>query len=101
MNSKFYISLSLRSPSGFENYGRYFLGNNREFAIELYTQLKGSSAEESSMMHMDFMEEINGIPVHVRTLSCNLEELGNNCKIIAKETFRIWNLEGDFTGLLS
>jgi len=39
------------------------------------------------------MQTVNGLPVKIESMCCTLEELGYNCKLIAKEIFRLKNLE--------
>lgn len=39
------------------------------------------------------METVNELPVQIKTKCCTLEELGLNCKLIAREIFRLRNLE--------
>ena len=89
----FYVALNIRTAEGFENFGKFNLGNNREAAVNVFRQFKGSSVmDDSSMLTIDFRETINELPVNVHILACTLEELACNCKIIAKETFKIFNL---------
>ncbi|MCQ6957072.1 hypothetical protein [Mucilaginibacter aquariorum] len=94
MKSQFYILLSLKTPQGFCDYGQYFFGNDRHAAYELFRQLKGSERiKENYLLHIDLMETVDEIPVKIKTISCNLEELACNCKLIAREIFRLKNLE--------
>ena len=94
METQFYILLSLKTIRGFENYGQYFLGNNRQAALDIFEQLKGNDdITGPCVLHMDFMETVDELPVKIRTICCTLDELGGNCKVIAKEAFRLFNLE--------
>ncbi|HZY35297.1 MAG TPA: hypothetical protein VFE53_01535 [Mucilaginibacter sp.] len=94
MESQFYILLSLKSPTGFEDYGEYYLGNDREFASALFNDLRGSSREDQpSCLHMDFMEAVDELPVCIKSICCTLDDLAYNCKLIAKETFKAYNLK--------
>ncbi|MES2275193.1 MAG: hypothetical protein V4592_04170 [Bacteroidota bacterium] len=94
METQFYILLSLKTPKGFVDYGQYFFGNDREAAYGLFAQLKGESKlKDSALLHIDLMETVNGLPVRIRTICCTLEELGSNSKLIAREIFRLKNLE--------
>jgi len=94
MENQFYILLSLKTPGGFENYGQYYLGNDREFASALFGGLKGSDpAAETTYLHMDFMETVDELPVCIKSICCTLDELAWNCKTIAKETFKAYNLK--------
>ncbi len=94
MKKQFYLLLSLKTAKGFETYGQYFLGEDRTCAESVFTGLKGATKfNEQALLHLDLMETINELPVKVKTKCCTLEELGDNCKWIAKETFRLLNLE--------
>lgn len=94
MNTQFYILLSLKTPLGFVDYGQYFFGDDRRAAYELFGQLKGSpDIKDSCLLHIDLMETVDELPVKIKTICCTLEELGCNCKLITRETFRLKNLE--------
>jgi hypothetical protein len=49
--------------------------------------------DDKSILHFDLVESINGLPASLEMISCSLEELAENCKIITKETFRFINME--------
>jgi len=94
MKTQFYILLSLKTPQGYCDYGQYFFGNDRQTAYELFTQLSGEKKmKDNCLLHIDLMETVNEIPVKIKTICCTLEELGYNCKLIAREIFRLKNLE--------
>ena len=92
METQFYILLSLKTPQGFVNYGQYFFGDDREAAFELFNSLKGTG-DITAPLHIDLMETVGDLPVTIKTIGCSLEELGCNSKMIAKEIFRLKNLE--------
>ncbi|MFD0766009.1 hypothetical protein ACFQZI_14190 [Mucilaginibacter lutimaris] len=94
METRFYILLSLKTPDGFIDYGQFFLGNDRSAANELFSQLKGSrEINNTCLLHTDLMETVKGLPVKVKTICCTLDELALNSKLIAKEIFRLKNME--------
>lgn len=94
MKTQFYILLSQRSKFGYETYGQYMLGDDRKTAYEIFEKLKGNDdLRNEALLHFDFMETVDEIPVKIKTLSCTLEEYATNCKTIAKETFKRLNLE--------
>jgi hypothetical protein len=94
MKTQFYILLSLKTPKGFADYGQYFLGDDREAASLLFARLKGSKdITDPAVLHIDLMETVNELPIKIKTICCTLEELGVNCKLIAREIFRLKNLE--------
>ena len=94
MEKQYYILLSLRTPQGFVDYGQYFFGNDRHAAYGLFGQLQGSEdLRENCLLHIDLMETASGLPIRMKTICCTLDELGANCKLIAREVFRLKNLE--------
>jgi len=94
MKSQFYLLLSLKTPTGFEAYGQYFLGDDREFAAEIFAGLKGDNALiNTNMLHLDLMETVNELPVRIKTICCTLDELAWNCKHIAREIFRLYAIK--------
>ncbi len=94
METQFYILLSLKTLQGYVDYGQYFFGNDRGAAYALFRQLRGDPGMVASCpLHIDLMETVDGLPVKIKTICCTLEELGANCKLIAREIFRLKNLE--------
>jgi hypothetical protein len=94
MESRYYILLSLKTPTGFTTYGQYWLGDHRQLADELFNQLQGSrEVTDDTLLHIDMMETINQLPQKIKTIGCTLDELAHNTKIIAREIFKLKNLE--------
>lgn len=94
MKTVFYIDLSLKTPHGPEPYARFFIGNDREQAYELFNKLTGiREINENDMLYIDFMEMRNGLPINLKMISCNLEQLTENCRIITKTLFQSTNLK--------
>jgi hypothetical protein len=94
METAFYVSLHIKTPSGFETYGTFELGNDRERATAIFNQLKGSeNVTEKSILHMDFTEVQNGIPLPLKILHCTLDDIAANTKIITKDVFKNKGLE--------
>jgi hypothetical protein len=94
METQFYILLSLKTPGGFATYGQYFFGNDRQAACALFYSLKGSKdIANLALLHIDLMETVDELPEKIKTVCCTLEELGHNCKLIAKEIFKQHNLK--------
>jgi hypothetical protein len=92
--TNFFIVLNIRTADGFKSYGKFFIGNDKETAYRLFTKLRGSKkVNDKSILHIDLMETRNGLPLNIQLISCTLEELGENCKIITKETFKRFNFE--------
>ena len=94
MESKYYILLSLKNTIGYECFGQYFLGDDKDHATGIFSELKGKpDISEQAMLHMDFVETLNGLPARIKTICCTLDEFTCNCKFIAKEIFRLNSLK--------
>lgn len=92
--SRYSILLSLKTPTGFTNYGQYWLGDDRQLADELFNQLKGNrDVTAHTLLHIDMMETVNQLPQKIKTIGCTLDELAHNTKLIAREIFKLKNLE--------
>lgn len=90
----FNIVLNIKTADGFESYGKFFLGNDRDAAYAVFEKLIGSSeVTEKSVLTLELMEISHGLPVNVQLINCTLEQLAENCKIITKETFKLVNLK--------
>ena len=90
MDTQFYIELTLKTPNGLESFAKFFVGNERQKAHTIFRKLSGSdNASERDVMYMGFMETKNGLPVNVDMITCTLNQLGDNCKIITKELFKM------------
>ena len=64
MENLFQISMHIKTPGGFETYGRFDLGSDREQATTIVGQLRGTDdIAEHSILYMDFTEIRNGIPL--------------------------------------
>ena len=94
MEATYYIVLNIKTANGFESFGKFYIGNDRDFANSLFLKLKGDEeVNESDVLHLDFMETRYNLPVNIKMINCTLDELSENCKIITKEVFKFFNLE--------
>jgi hypothetical protein len=85
----------MKTPNGPESFAKFFIGKNRDAAQAIFQKLEGrSEVDERNVLYLDFMETSNSLPVNLELISCTLEQLANNCKIITKEVFKLNNLEG-------
>jgi len=92
--SEFYVVLNIKSGKDFQTYGKFFLGNSRKFADTIFKKLKGNKkVSNTSVLYIELMETKNELPVNIQVISCTLDELSENCKMITKETFVQCNLE--------
>ena len=92
--NNFFVVLSIRTPHGFESFGKFNLGNKRKPAVDVFRQLKGNPiVDEKTILTVDLVETVNGLPLNLNILGCTLEELAYNCRVITKETFKLYNLK--------
>lgn len=93
METQFYIELRLKTGTKFESFAKFFIGNNRTQAETIFKELNGMEANEMNILHIDFIETVEGLPVNLKMLACTLEQLAENCRLITKELFKLKNLE--------
>ena len=94
MERKFYIELNMKTLDGFERFGCFELGSDRAFAVRLFANLQGRPAkDDSEVLHMDLVEKRDGLPMNMEVVSCTVEELGRNLKVITRELFKKINLD--------
>lgn len=92
--NNFFVVLSIRTPNGFESFGKFNLGNKRKPAVDVFRQLKGNpTVDEKTLLTIDLVETVNGLPLNLNILGCTLEDLAYNCRVITKETFKLYNLK--------
>lgn len=94
MRTTFYIDLSLNTPRGPELYARFFIGDNRDIAYELFDQLTGTTdVSDKNILYVDLIEISDGLPVNLKMITCTLEQVAMNCKTITKKAFQLANLK--------
>jgi hypothetical protein len=92
METTFYILLSMRTSKGPESFGRFYIGNNRKRATEIFMRMEGSTdTKEEDILFMELMESRNGLPANLKIKTCTLEQISRNCKILIKDIFMIFN----------
>jgi len=92
--NNFFVVLSIRTAHGFESFGKFNLGNKRKPAVEIFRQLKGNpTVDEKTILTIDLVETVKGLPLNLNILGCTLEELAYNCRVMTKETFKLYNLK--------
>lgn len=93
MRSTFYIQANINTPAGPETFLRFELGDDREAALHIFGQLAGhADTTTGGVLTMELMETMDGLPLNVLLIGCTLDELGDNCRIITKEVFKLLNL---------
>ena len=94
MENSFCIKLTLNTERGHECFGEFYLGKNRALAEGIFSSLKGDrEVDDRDMLQLELTESRHGLPVNVLMMSCDLDELQENTRLITKEMFRHLNLE--------
>lgn len=93
METRFYIEFRLKTGKGWERFGKFYIGNDRKHAYSIFEKLQGMEVNEKNVLHIDFIETVQGLPVNLELLTCTLDQLAENCKCITKELFKLKNLE--------
>lgn len=92
--TKFYLGINIKCPDGFESIGKFYLGKKREYANAIFGQLQGSRhVDEHSMLTIELVEMVQNLPFNLRPISCSLDEMTANYRMITKELFKGRNLE--------
>ncbi len=94
MRTTFFIELNMKTPTGFECIGSFDIGDNRQFAIRLFSQLAGHpTPDDASVLHLDLVEKYRGLPLGLEVISCSMEDLCANVRTITRELFKQRSLD--------
>ena len=89
METTFYIVMSMKTGAAIESFGKFDIGNNRDHAYKIFKTLRGSSeADEKNVLFLELMETKDHLPMNIKIISCTLNELTENCRLITKEIFK-------------
>jgi hypothetical protein len=84
----------MKTKTGIEVFANFFIGSSLIKAKSLFNSLRGNTdVNDRDLLLLEFVETSAGIPVNLDVISCTLEELGENCKLITKELFKSVILE--------
>jgi len=93
MGTTFFIELNMKTADGFERFGCFEIGCDREFALKLFLALEGRPPEgEQGVLQLDLVESYRGLPVSIQVIDCSISEICRNVKIITRELFKRINL---------
>ena len=96
MDKQYFIELGFKTPDGPETFARFFAGDSRKRTGAIFQKLQGNrNIDDKNVIFLSFVEICNGLPVNLDMIGCTLYQLGENCKIIAKELFKIYALLSD------
>jgi len=89
----FYILINIKTAGGFESVGKFYVGDDRKIAASIFNRLQGTpDVDEKTILTIDLVETVDDLPVNMKMITCTLKELGENCKIIVREGFKLLNL---------
>lgn len=94
MKSFFFINIKMKVLDGTIDYSKFFVGDDKEFASNLYNNLNGHlDPEFQYVLHVELIENSEDNMIIMQRKGCSLEELTENCRLITRETFKFLNLE--------
>ncbi len=94
MAIEYRIALSARTTSGFDTFGEFFIGNDRQAAKQLFNSLTGSTDDvQGGLLIMELREINRNLPFDIKMISCTLDQLSENCRLITKSQFKTFNLK--------
>ena len=94
MAIEYRIALHARTPSGLDTIGEFFIGANRQAAKDLFNTLTGSSEGiQEGLLLMELQEINRNLPLDIRMIHCTLDQVAENCRLIAKAQFRALTLK--------
>lgn len=87
------LILSVKSPLGFDSYGRFHLGREFTYAKNIFDNMKGTSGlTEHTIYHFSFLAmDGDDIAAGYGNISCTIEEVMENVKLISELTFELLN----------
>lgn len=89
----FYIELDIKTSNGFQTFGKFFLGSDRRLADNIFRKLNGTKKiSKDTIINLELVETKNELPQNIQMISCTLQELAENCKIITREIFKYFNM---------
>jgi len=93
METRYVITISIKTPQGYMETGEFFIGNQLPEAIALFNQLQGHMDPAlTPVLKMELCVKKGGDNLVLQRLSCTLQQLTDNIKLIVKEIFKIFNL---------
>ncbi|RRB07843.1 hypothetical protein [Larkinella rosea] len=94
MDRGYYLMVKMKSPNGWVEYGRFYVGDERELANTTFNGLQGRT-QSDGWLRLELMESRGLTQVSLQRIYCSLDELMENCRRITKEVFKQFNLEQD------
>jgi hypothetical protein len=93
MDTQFCLVITLKTPGGTENIAHFHLGADRKKAVAIFQKLKGTTdINENNVLSIEFRETKEDLPVNLKMISCTLEQIAENCRLVTKELFKNYNV---------
>lgn len=95
MNSAYEIVIEIMTPEGFREVGLFSLGTDMDFALSTFDSLKGRADDSLDAAIRLCLVEKNDKTVirQLKSIGCILNEFSENVKVIARDVFKLLNLE--------
>lgn len=91
---KFQFVISIKTPKGYVETGRFFIGNGIKQAIAILEHLEGkSNGSHAPILKLDLIKYGGDKDTILETLDCTLEQVSENVKIITRELFKLTNID--------
>ena len=89
MKTGFSVKLTVKTSTGPECLGEFYIGRDRSQAIDVFRTLLGTrDVSDNNILFLDLVEWVQEIPVYLDVISCTLQQLGENSKLITKAAFK-------------
>lgn len=83
----------MKTANDFLPFAKFYIGNDRDAALDIFRQLKGSTeVSDRNVLQLDFIETVENLPVNLKVIGCTLAELSENTAIITREVFKLFSL---------
>ncbi|HEY1869423.1 MAG TPA: hypothetical protein VGG71_00125 [Chitinophagaceae bacterium] len=92
MGAIYQIVVNMRGTNGMWELGRFFIGDDRYVAFETFGELEGTSFIPSPI-RLDLIQKGEEIDIVLVNKGCTLNQFEKNCRIIARDAFKLFNLE--------
>lgn len=100
METRFEISLNMKTLKGIETYGYFPLGKDEHFARSVFGMLHGEDfVFPNSVITIDLIKREDGVPFPLGLKHCNYDQLACNVKMITRELFKQLNLDSQLKQL--
>ena len=94
METQYYTVVKMKVLDAVIESGRFLMGDDLEFATDLYGRLSGDLIPGSQfMLRMELTAASENMQETLESKGCSLEELTENCRLITREMFKFLNLE--------